>query len=74
MPKALVQPGPFLRSALCELQPDDGNVCAPNSLFGQRVYRPERQEAQMGFGRGVLFWLLGIPLPIIILLALFWHH
>jgi len=28
----------------------------------------------MGFGRGVLLWLLGIPLPIIILLALFWHH
>jgi len=28
----------------------------------------------MGFGRGVLLWLLGIPLPIIILLAIFWHH
>jgi len=28
----------------------------------------------MGFGRGVLLWLLGIPIPIIILLALFWHH
>jgi len=27
----------------------------------------------MGFGRGVLLWLLGIPLPIIILLALFWR-
>jgi len=27
----------------------------------------------MGFGRGILLWLLGIPLPIIILLALFWH-
>jgi len=25
----------------------------------------------MGFGRGALLWLLGIPLPIIILLALF---
>jgi hypothetical protein len=32
------------------------------------------QEALMGFGRGALLWLLGIPLPIIILLALFWHH
>jgi hypothetical protein len=31
-------------------------------------------EMTMGFGRGVLLWLLGIPLPIIILLALFWHH
>jgi len=28
----------------------------------------------MGFGRGALLWLLGVPLPIIILLALFWHH
>jgi len=28
----------------------------------------------MGFGRGILLWLLGIPLPIIILLALFWHN
>jgi len=25
-------------------------------------------------GRGILLWLLGVPLPIIILLALFWHH
>jgi len=28
----------------------------------------------MGFGRGALLWLLGIPLPIILILALFWHH
>jgi hypothetical protein len=32
-----------------------------------------KQEATMGLGRGALLWLLGIPLPIIILLALFWH-
>jgi hypothetical protein len=31
-------------------------------------------EVTMGFGRGLLLWLVGIPLPIIILLALFWHH
>jgi hypothetical protein len=30
-------------------------------------------EEIMGFGRGLLLWLLGIPLPIIILLALFWR-
>jgi hypothetical protein len=35
---------------------------------------PIKQEALMGFGRGALLWLLGVPLPIIILLALFWHH
>jgi len=28
----------------------------------------------MGFGRGALLWLIGIPLPIIILLAIFMHH
>jgi len=27
----------------------------------------------MGFGRGILLWILGIPLPIILLLALFWR-
>ena len=31
-------------------------------------------EVGMGFGKGVLFWLLGVPIPIIILLALFWHY
>ena len=25
-------------------------------------------------GRGILLWLLGVPIPIIILLALFQHH
>jgi hypothetical protein len=24
-------------------------------------------------GRAILLWLLGVPIPIIILLALFWH-
>jgi len=28
----------------------------------------------MDLGRGALLWLLGVPLPIILLLALFWHH
>jgi hypothetical protein len=31
------------------------------------------KETNMTFGRGALLWLLGIPLPIIILLALFWR-
>jgi hypothetical protein len=34
----------------------------------------DKEEVAMGFGRGLLLWLLGIPIPIIILLALFWHH
>jgi hypothetical protein len=31
-------------------------------------------EAEMSFGKGVLLWLIGIPLPIILLLAVFMHH
>jgi hypothetical protein len=30
-------------------------------------------EAIMGLGKGALLWMLGIPLPIILLLAFFWH-
>jgi hypothetical protein len=30
-------------------------------------------EKIMTFGKGALLWLLGIPLPIILLLALFWR-
>jgi hypothetical protein len=31
-------------------------------------------EGHMGFGRGVLLWLLGVPIPIILLLAMCSHH
>lgn len=30
-----------------------------------------RKESSMG--RGILLWLLGVPIPIIILILLFWH-
>jgi hypothetical protein len=36
--------------------------------------REETLEDIMGLGRGLLLWLIGIPLPIIILLAIFMHH
>ena len=38
------------------------------------VIASQSTEDIMGFGRGLLLWLLGIPLPIIILLAIFMHH
>jgi hypothetical protein len=41
-------------------------ICAGRASF-------PNLEAAMGFGRGILLWLLGIPLPIIILLAIFWR-
>jgi hypothetical protein len=34
----------------------------------------QQQEVEMGLGRGALLWLIGVPLPVIILIALFWHH
>jgi hypothetical protein len=32
------------------------------------------EEATIGSGRGILLWLLGVPIPLIILIALFWPH
>ena len=50
----------------------DDSVNSPRTdVLGQQ---DNEQEAKMGFGRGALLWLLGVPLPIIILLALFMHH
>jgi hypothetical protein len=34
----------------------------------------ERGRTTMDFGKGALLWLLGVPLPTILFLALFWHH
>jgi hypothetical protein len=34
---------------------------------------PIEEISVMGLGRGMLLWLLGIPLPIVLLLALFWR-
>ena len=32
------------------------------------------KDLDMGFGRGLLLWLIGVPIPIIVLIALLWHH
>jgi hypothetical protein len=34
-----------------------------------RALTPHRTEKEVPMGRGILLWLLGIPLPIILLLA-----
>jgi hypothetical protein len=37
---------------------------------------PARDVPDIGensMGRGILLWLLGVPIPIIIILALIWH-
>lgn len=44
-------------------------------MFPRRVVSSVKQmEADMGFGRGALLGLVGVPLPIVLLLAIFWHH
>jgi len=42
----------------------------------RRIVRPSivQMEVTMSFGKGVLLWLIGIPLPLILLLAVFMHH
>jgi hypothetical protein len=32
-----------------------------------------KSKMEANVGRGILLWLLGVPIPIIILLALLWH-
>jgi hypothetical protein len=39
-----------------------------------RFHFSTQQEDSMGFGKGALLWLIGIPLPIILLVAILMHH
>ena len=41
------------------------------SLQAPRLNQKSKKEALMG--RGILLWLLGVPIPIIILIALLYH-
>jgi hypothetical protein len=63
---------------LCEVPMSEKYLWPWNRQLDQRVealnFTLQQTEVDMGFGRGVLFWLLGVPIPVIILLALFWHH
>jgi len=70
-------------AAVCKCESRLGNERPPEgrrvpeselSLPCRVTYSSQNTEDDMGFGRGALLWLLGIPLPIILLLALFWHH
>jgi hypothetical protein len=50
----------------------EGTKC-PFPAFGQNAESVAvREEANLG--RGILLWLLGVPIPVIILVLLFWHH
>jgi hypothetical protein len=37
------------------------------------IVRNHSPNREVVMGRGILLWLLGVPIPIIILLALIWH-
>jgi hypothetical protein len=37
------------------------------------IAKTEQTPKEAKMGRGILLWLIGVPIPIIILLALFWH-
>jgi hypothetical protein len=34
---------------------------------------PSTDKEDTSMGRGILLWLLGVPIPVIILILLFWH-
>jgi hypothetical protein len=40
-------------------------------LLGATINRNQTKEVLMG--RGILLWLLGVPIPIIIIIALLYH-
>jgi hypothetical protein len=45
-------------------------------LFPATNLSPDVETTSNGgrnMGRGILLWLLGVPIPVIILLALIWH-
>ena len=59
---------------------DRTNVSARSSVTGGYLAtslakdgRSERRKENIIMGRGILLWLLGVPISVIILLALFWH-
>ena len=54
----------FIALALAEAAVWDSRICRGVVKLG---------EGEFSMGRGILLWLLGVPIPIIILLALFWH-
>ena len=58
----LSAPGQNLKVPALELSPPS------------HVSTVQNRRLKMGFGKGALLWLIGIPLPIILLLAIFMHH
>lgn len=46
---------------------------SPRNLQGRRLVCNCLDTKENSMGRSILLWLIGVPIPIIILLALFWR-
>ena len=65
----------FVADAIAPSQGAGRNSRVPRAFvweFGADADRAE--DIDMGLGRGLLLWLIGVPIPIILLIALLWHH
>ena len=58
---------------MANVAPKGRKYLSADALFRLESWRDLKEELTMTFGRGALLWLLGIPLPVILLLALFWR-
>ena len=45
-----------------------------NKALAPRVHSPTMRLEEETMGRGLLLWMLGVPIPVIILLWLFFGH
>jgi hypothetical protein len=66
--------GPVPIAAPASVAPDVNVPDAGNHTSLPALGRRYGGGQIMDFTRGALLWLLGVPLPIILLIALFWHH
>ena len=75
-PKRIWRGGSMLRAAPRGSPQFSNAPCGPGTNFGNAVSRASTlalQHQESILGRGVLLWLLGVPIPIIILIALLYH-
>jgi hypothetical protein len=49
------------------------SIAAFEELSRPSVIEGWQRNKELHMGRGILLWLLGVPIPVIILLALIWH-
>ena len=62
-----LQHGPASRKTRLRASGTAAGTREPDMTLGS-----DKREADI-MGRSILLWLIGVPIPIIILIALFWH-